>query len=495
MPTITVTGTSGNNVFARATGDDPRRYVGLAGNDTYHLRLFDDVITVPPGGPQLVYLRDEAVEAANGGTDTVYLYNSYNPVGTTGVIPLGNANATQLANIEIIYGTNTTRVVGGTTLKIGWNITAGGNNNTITTYDANDTVNGGGGNDTISTGSGADRLIGGDGNDILNGGAGYDRMEGGAGNDTYYYDRAPVFGGDGSDVIVEAAGGGTDTVLSANLSLSLAGRAHPNVENLGLLGSLDLDLTGDEFSNVLTGNAGDNDIVGGDGNDFLKGGAGIDRLDGFTGVDRADYSDKTASVVVTLSGSTPAIVTVGGIAEDTILNIERVTGGSGNDTLTGDELANVFNGGAGNDTLNGRAGADQLAGEAGNDALTGGGGNDILIGGAGRDQMAGGADADVFRFDSVSDVGAGALRDIVADFLPGVDDLSFTLMDANSVVAGNQNFAWRGTGAFTGAGQLRYVQSGGNTIVQANLDGNLATVEFEVQLNGLKTLTAADIIL
>ena len=35
-------------------------------------------------------------------------------------------------------------------------------------------------------------------------------------------------------------------------------------------------------------------------------------------------------------------MTVGGVAEDTIRNIENVNGGSGNDTLTGDGLANVL---------------------------------------------------------------------------------------------------------------------------------------------------------
>ena len=52
---------------------------------------------------------------------------------------------------------------------------------------------------------------------------------------------------------------------------------------------------------------------------------------------------------VTLNGATNATVTVGGVAEDTIRNIENVTGGSGDDTLTGDGLANVLSGGAGND--------------------------------------------------------------------------------------------------------------------------------------------------
>ncbi|MBR1034095.1 M10 family metallopeptidase, partial [Bradyrhizobium liaoningense] len=47
--------------------------------------------------------------------------------------------------------------------------------------------------------------------------------------------------------------------------------------------------------------------------------------------------------------------------------IDNATGGSGNDTIIGNPIANVLNGGAGNDTI------------------TGGGGNDTIIGGAGTD--------------------------------------------------------------------------------------------------------------
>ncbi|AMW35851.1 hypothetical protein HEQ62_10535 [Haematospirillum jordaniae] len=78
-------------------------------------------------------------------------------------------------------------------------------------------------------------------------------------------------------------------------------------------------------------------------------------------------------------------VYVGGVAEDTLRDIESVTGGSGHDTLDGGDGNDTLDGGAGNDTLKGSAGNDRLYGGAGNDSLTGGTGNDTLDGGAGDD--------------------------------------------------------------------------------------------------------------
>jgi Ca2+-binding RTX toxin-like protein len=102
----------------------------------------------------------------------------------------------------------------------------------------------------------------------------------------------------------------------------------------------------------------------------------MDTLDGGSGVDTADYTEKTTAVVVTLNSSTNVTVSVGGVAEDTIRNIEGVRGGSGNDSLTGDSLANILEGNSGNDTLKGAGGDDVLKGGPGQDTIDGGAGID-----------------------------------------------------------------------------------------------------------------------
>jgi len=60
---------------------------------------------------------------------------------------------------------------------------------------------------------------------------------------------------------------------------------------------------------------------------------------------------------------------------------ENIHGGSGNDTLTGNLLANILVGNAGRDTLNGSGGRDILIGGLGLDTLNGGEDEDIVIAG------------------------------------------------------------------------------------------------------------------
>ena len=82
--------------------------------------------------------------------------------------------------------------------------------------------------------------------------------------------------------------------------------------------------------------------------------------------DELDYSDDTAGVTVNLMTETAS----GGLAEGDIINgFEFVTGGSGNDTLTGIAGRDRVNGGAGDDVLYGTGGGDRITGGDGTDRL------------------------------------------------------------------------------------------------------------------------------
>ena len=121
--------------------------------------------------------------------------------------------------------------------------------------------------------SAANTLRGAAGDDRLDGGRGADRLEGGRGDDLFIVDNS-------HDVVVEAAGQGTDTVQS-----TVSYRLPANVERLTLLGSGDIDGTGNALANVLRGNGGDNVLSGGAGHDVLLPGHGHDSLTGGTGAD------------------------------------------------------------------------------------------------------------------------------------------------------------------------------------------------------------------
>ncbi|MGH6645175.1 MAG: hypothetical protein ACRED3_21015, partial [Bradyrhizobium sp.] len=197
-----------------------------------------------------------------------------------------------------------------------------------------------------------------------------------------------------------------------------------------------------------------------------------------SGADRADFRDKTAAVVVTLNGATDAVVTVGGVAEDTIRNIEGVLGGVGNDTLTGDVNVNVLNGGAGNDKLFGGDGADNLTG------------------GVGADHLYGGSDGskDYFVFTKLSDSTlAVSGRDIIEDFSESDGDR----IDLRVIHAGtpDDQFDFIGTAAFSHtAGELRYGVAGDHTAVYGDTNGD-GIADFSIQLNGVASLQANDFIL
>jgi Ca2+-binding RTX toxin-like protein len=168
-------------------------------------------------------------------------------------------------------------------------------------------------------------------------------------------------------------------------------------------------------------------------------------------------------------------VAVGNIANallyhgDTRSLIENAVGGSGNDSLTGNDGINLLRGGAGSDTLYGLGGGDSLDGAAGADTLSGGTGTDI------------------FDFNSVKDSLSSA-RDTIQDFVRGVDRIDLRTIDANTATGGDQAFSFIGNMAFTGqSGQLNFI---GN-VLSGDVNGD-RTADFRINVTGISTLAIAD---
>jgi len=98
----------------------------------------------------------------------------------------------------------------------------------------------------------------------------------------------------------------------------------------------------------------------GKGDDWLQGNAGANRLDGGAGRDTVDYSDRSGPVDLKLAGAAAGAVSVGGLAEDTLFNIENAVGGSASDRLIGDDFGNWLTGSGGGDVLRGKGGTDRF---------------------------------------------------------------------------------------------------------------------------------------
>jgi methionine-rich copper-binding protein CopC len=140
--------------------------------------------------------------------------------------------------------------------------------------------------------------------------------------------------------------------------------------------------------------------------------------------------------------------------------------------------------------------ADVLQGDALNNDLRGFAGNDTLNGGAGQDRLAGGAGNDKFVYRAVSDSGVTAATwDLITDFAAG-DKIDLSALDANTALGGDQAFAAPVVGAgvpgaFTTAGAL-YFDSVAH-VLYGNTNAT-AAAEFAIQLTGVNTLSALDII-
>jgi len=397
---------SGNALDNRIEGNVGANTLdGAAGADTLAGGAGDDVYIIDSG--------DTLIEADGGGTDRVEASFSYTlgdhleHLSLSGSQPLtgrGNGLANRImgaggADLLEGLGGNDTLVggAGGDTLR-------GGAGDDVYHVDAGDMVEelSGDGSDTVVASSShslaahvenlvaegtaavsltgnalANRLVGNGAANTLDGGAGADTLEGGTGDDVYQVD--------GLDQVIEAAGGGTDTVI-AEADHSLAGWVH--VENLMASGAGAVALAGNGLANRITGNAAANRLSGDAGSDTLDGGAGADLMAGGAG-DDTFVVDSTGDQVVEDSGG----------GRDTVLT------SSGYSLSAGSEIEVLAAAGPLGVLLKGNAFANIIAGHAGADRLHGGLGNDVLNGGAGKD---------CFVFDSKPQKAAN--RDILADF-------------------------------------------------------------------------------
>lgn len=339
-----------------------------------------------------------------------------------------------------------------------------------------DTIHGLGGNDDISGVQGRDMLFGGPGNDALFGNPGADTLAGGTGRDT-------LVGGLGDDVM--SGGAGNDVFRIGPIV---------RLEDRFTLKPVDF------------------------GKDVINGGAGTDRLviDGpATFVENIDdagsgYGGDFGAPPVRADLGAGTLRIGDSANRSTLISIERIETGSGDDTIRGSAAdnhiragdgANFVHAGAGDDTIVGGAtlypyGSDArvetLNGGSGNDAIHGMGsygdwagypgdpgafmGTDILVGGAGNDTLYGGVAVQIMSGGSGRDVFALTAEPFyeyfvipvfppttITDFEHGRDVIRF---DAD----GPSRFVGAARSADLELGDIGYHRAGGDTILEARLD-------------------------
>lgn len=305
-----------------------------------------------------------------------------------------------------------------------------GGNDLLDGRGGNDKIYGEVGNDTLIGGAGNDLLVGGEGNDLLVGGTGADVLDGGNGVDTTEYVSSDagvnvnlstgigaggdaegdtisgvenvigskfndiltgnaaaniISGGAGNDILVGSAGSdtmiggdGIDTLdysaLASCVTVNLGAGTATSHNKADKLESLE-NVIGTKYNDTITGDAGANIVSAGDGKDRFVGSGGGDSFDGGAGRDWIDYRNSKEAVYVNLLEGAGK----GGLAQgDSYKNIENIRGTAGDDTLIGDNEANVFYAGKGSDRIEGGGGNDMIYTSGGYDYVDGGAGVDTL---------------------------------------------------------------------------------------------------------------------
>lgn len=436
-----LTGGEGDDVLNGGQGDDTYRYALGDGSDT--LTDAEGLTTLLLSGvtPAQVYFRrageDLAIYFVGNSGDQLVLSDWFDP--STGIavrdlrVDFGDGQLVTLdaaalasavtaggANDDMLYGDASDNVIDS---KAGNDTVHGaGGNDTLAGGDGDDLIDGGIGNDQLSGeegndklygqvgddvllggngqdqlegGEGADELQGGsqddillgqegadilagnDGDDILDGGTGADQMTGGIGDDLYRVD-------DALDQVSEMVDGGSDRVQSS-VSYTLT----DHLEVLELVGTADVDATGNGGANELVGNSGINHMRGLGGNDTLTGLGGSDVLEGGDGDDMLDggvAADQmiggTGDDVYQVDDAGDSILELAGEGDDTVYSTASSYALADNvDRIVLVEGSNAYEAiaGAGTQYLTGNSDGNRLDGGAGADILAGGAGDDIYV--------------------------------------------------------------------------------------------------------------------
>lgn len=306
-----------------------------------------------------------------------------------------------------------------------------------------DTLIGDGQANVLRGGNGDDNLYGRDGDDVLQGGRGDNYLSGGTGTDTADYSSLGAVVADLSAGTVEHGaytdrlssieklifGTGADSIVGSSRADDLDGGGGANNIKAGA-GNDTLHLRPGDAS--LDGGSGADWLVDDRDYDDFAGFIGSETLIGYTGIYQRYFGPVDPTTIINLQSRTAQYLTPDPVGMSTLVGIENVRTGAGNDRVIGSSGrntidvgtgANYVESGAGDDTIYGSAfherdnllgsyffsdernGEEHLFGGAGNDQIFagehmyGGSGNDRLVAGfESANTMDGGSGSDEFVF-------------------------------------------------------------------------------------------------
>ncbi|NBZ88563.1 beta strand repeat-containing protein [Stagnihabitans tardus] len=349
-------------------------------------------------------------------------------------------------------------------------------------------------------------MTGSSGSNTLNGGYGADTLSGGDGNDTFIVDNA-------GDAVIETSNSLSQIdMVAASISYTLGA----NLENLRLLGSGNINATGNALANVLYANAGNNIIDGLGGTDTASyAQVSLATLSTTSTIQTMTVTSSVAGAGVTVDLNITGFQDTQGSGFDKLVGIENLTGSQFNDELTGNSGANILDGNLGADVLIGGKGndtyrvdgADVVVEAAGlgegldtvyasvsyrltanveyliltdsavsgignnlDNRITGNSGSNILDGRAGADKMDGGSGNDTFIVDN--------LGDEVTDS-SGTADMVMTYVNY-SLGSTIEHLRLMGINAMNGTGNVL------NNTIWANVGDNVIDGMGETLVSGVK---------
>ena len=449
-----------------------------------------------------------------------------NPASVLAVTATGSAG-----NDTLYGGTKGDTVSGGAGNDI---ILGGAGADTLTGGAGNDVITGQGGVDIIDGGAGNDTIH----IDVLANFedlAAAEQIDGGAGTDTLNFGAAVAHTTSAADLagIKNIEKITYDTTGSASITLddavfTNAGTTNLDIRDTEATAALTVDATALSAVNSVTVSDNNGNITssytGGAGDDTFKftvnhatalaaadtinGGKGTDTLAitaGNASLTQADQSGVVAVEAITFAGTAAAtigytlndatFVTTALGAVNGVVDASKMTG-SGALTFIGtaeDDSSMTITGGKGNDVLTGGEAptGDTISGGSGNDIIDGGAGIDNLSGGEGNDQFTVSTQAEFIGLTSAETVNGGSGIDIL-DFEDDAGGATITAADLGNI-NGIEYIYLSGNDAAAITLSDSVFTANGSTSLRISREDDTASVSFTVNAGGLSAANSLDV--